>query len=197
MIKLRLFSLCVVLVGAGCNSTSKMRQGATVQGAPRSPVEVQRVLTAAYEQGFLEVAGGGGGAKQTVQLPNQITVPGTYRQVLVDGSTMLVRETDQRQALVGNRFNIISGDVSRGDLSFQPALLESELAAELVRQRAATAEMDESSLKMAEQAQELLKATQALARKQTEIVAYAEKLRREPKAVNTTKTNAGTTEVEK
>ena len=77
-------------------------------------------------------------AEKVTLAPNQLIVPGTYRMMVVDGQTVLVRETDPRKVLTSPAVQIIAADQSGTDLSLQPALLPQEVSEEIVRNRAQT-----------------------------------------------------------
>ncbi len=76
-------------------------------------------------------------------LPDRITLPAAYRLMLLDGHMTLVRESDP-QALGGSpaSLRIVAGEISRGELAFQPGLLPQELAAEVAANRESSARMD-------------------------------------------------------
>jgi hypothetical protein len=81
-------------------------------------------------------------ARGEPQLPDILTVPSAYRLLLVDGHLALVRETDARAFRGGSSLRIIAGDAARGELSYEPAPLAQELAAELADSRERTARMN-------------------------------------------------------
>ena len=93
-------------------------------------------------------------ARVTTTLPNIIEIPSAYRWVIVDGNPALLRETDPRKITAGGAMQIVAGDVSRGEVAIQPALLPQEIAAELTRNRALQAQMitsfDDANRKVAE-----------------------------------------------
>src|SRR5258708_20394764 len=81
--------------------------------------------------------------------PEMIFLPAAYRLVVLNGQTVLVRETDEaamRPAPASMR--VVTGEIARGELSYQPALLPQEIAQELVKVRQAHAQHDESSAAM-------------------------------------------------
>lgn len=77
-------------------------------------------------------------SQKVVLAPDQLIVPGTYRMMVVDGRTVLVRETDARKVLTSPAVQIVAADQSGTDLSLQPALLPQEVSEEIVRNRAQT-----------------------------------------------------------
>jgi hypothetical protein len=84
-----------------------------------------------------------GQTQEPVRLPARITLPASYRLMLVDGHLALVRETDP-QALDSSpsSMRIVTGEIARGELAYQPALLPQELAAEVAANRESSARMD-------------------------------------------------------
>ena len=95
-----------------------------------------------------------------------------------DGRLALVRETDA-QSLEGapTSMRIVAGEIARGELAYQPALLPQELAAEVAANRESSARMDnalgtvmERSRELSAQALEL----QAESRKLAEMLARAQ-----------------------
>jgi hypothetical protein len=76
-------------------------------------------------------------------LPDRIVIPAAYRLMLIDGRLTLVRETDSQTIDPGpSSLRIVTGDTARGDLSYQPALLPQELAAEVASYKESAARMD-------------------------------------------------------
>jgi hypothetical protein len=78
-------------------------------------------------------------------LPDRIVLPASYRLVILDGRPTLVRETDS-EALRGApaSLRVVTGEIARGELAYQPGLLPQELAAEVAQGREAAARMDEA-----------------------------------------------------
>jgi hypothetical protein len=121
-----------------------------------------------------------------ILLPDHITLPASYRLVLLDGHLELVRETDPQallQAPASLRF--VAGEIARGELAYQPALLPQELAAEVAANRESSARMDNAlgdvmrrSRELSEQALEL----QAQSKRLAELLAAAEARVRELEA---------------
>jgi hypothetical protein len=73
-----------------------------------------------------------------VLAPDQLIVPGVYRLLVVDGQTVLVKETDPRKILMSPAVQIISTDPMGTDLAIQPALLPQEVTEEIAKNRAQT-----------------------------------------------------------
>jgi hypothetical protein len=106
----------------------------------------------------------------TIQLPDRITLPASYRLMLVDGHLALVRETDARTLDPGpTSLRVITGEISRGELAYQPGLLPQELAAEVASNRESSARMDNALDSVMQRSREL--SDQA-----AELKAQAEKL---------------------
>jgi hypothetical protein len=98
-----------------------------------------------------------------IRLPEHIILPASYRLVLLDGHLALVREADD-QALEAApaSMRIVTGEIARGELAYQPGLLPQELAAEVAANRESSARMDNAleavmrrSRELSEQALEL------------------------------------------
>jgi hypothetical protein len=119
-----------------------------------------------------------GAADGAVRLPDRITLPAAYRLMLLDGHMALVRETDDQA--IGSApasMRIVTGEIARGELAYQPGLLPQELAAEVAANRESSARMDNAleavvrrSRELSEQALEL----QAQSRKLAEMLAAAQ-----------------------
>jgi hypothetical protein len=79
----------------------------------------------------------------TLRLPEQITLPATYRLLLVDGHLALVRASEGTVVPTGpTSLRIVTGEIARGELAYQPAMLPQELAAEVAANRESTARME-------------------------------------------------------
>jgi hypothetical protein len=77
------------------------------------------------------------------ELPDVLTLPATYRLMLVDGRLALVRETDERVLQGGGTaLRVVAGDPGREEPSYAPAPLPQELAAQLAESRESAARMD-------------------------------------------------------
>lgn len=165
--------LAGLALAGGCAGPNRGQPGpATAHvGAPASPVD------AGLLSGPLDTPGPGAG-REAVRLPDRITLPAAYRLMLLDGRLALVRETDA-QSLEGapTSMRIVAGEIARGELAYQPALLPQELAAEVAANRESSARMDnalgsvmERSRELSAQALEL----QAESRKLAEMLARAQ-----------------------
>jgi hypothetical protein len=105
-----------------------------------------------------------------IQLPDRITIPAAYRLMLIDGHLALVKETDAQSLDSGpTSLRIITGEISRGELAYQPGLLPQELAAEVASNRESAARMDNALESVMQRSREL--SDQA-----AELKAQAEKL---------------------
>lgn len=89
-------------------------------------------------------------------MPQEMTLPASYRLMLVDGHLALVRETDT-QALAGGptSLRVVTGEIARGDLAYQPGLLPQELAAEVASNRESAARMDNALESVMQRSREL------------------------------------------
>jgi hypothetical protein len=125
-------SACLVLL-CGCASPGGLQEGpgAARIGAPNPQVDAAVLGPAAQAQ------------RAEIRLPERITLPATYRLVLLDGHLALVRESDS-QALepAPASMRIVTGEIARGELAYQPALLPQELAAQVAANRESSARMD-------------------------------------------------------
>jgi hypothetical protein len=128
----------LVLLGA-CTAEVRAPQGAigaASVGAPSSEVDATVV-------GPAPASGPGGRRGEPIRMPDRIILPAAYRLLLLDGHLTLVRETDpQALAPAPTSMRIVMGEVARGELAFQPALLPQELAAEVASNRESSARMD-------------------------------------------------------
>jgi hypothetical protein len=125
--------LAVFFLAAGCASNPGLinsKKGASLETAPRSPINVL-VIDKIDPPGM----------QPATTSPAMLTMPATYRQVTVDGRTMLVRETDPRKVLTTPGVQVIAGDIANGDIAVQPGIMSQEIAAEIVRTRAQVDEL--------------------------------------------------------
>jgi hypothetical protein len=91
-----------------------------------------------------------------IDLPERIMIPAAYRLMLVDGRLTLVRETDPQTMDPGSSsLNIVTGEKTGSDLSYQPALLPQELAAEVASNRESSARMDNALGSVMQRSREL------------------------------------------
>jgi hypothetical protein len=118
----------------GCSSPGRPQAGpgAAPIGAPDPRVDPS------VAAGEPPVTASGG-----LRLPDRIALPASYRLVLLDGHLTLVREADA-QALEPSpaSMRILTGEIARGELAYQPGLLPQELAAEVAANREGSARMD-------------------------------------------------------
>ena len=124
--------------------------------------------------------------REAIRMPDRITLPSTYRLMLVDGHLALVLETDPQALAAGpTSMRIVMGEVARGELAYQPALLPQELAAQVASSRESSARMDNAldtvmrrSRELSDQAMEL----EAQGKKLAELLAAAQARVRELEA---------------
>ncbi len=153
----------VLVLASSCHAPGSPQEGpgAALPGAP-DPVAGPGVLGAQPAAGAPPAG---------IRLPERITLPASYRLMLLDGHLALVREADD---LALERpppsMRIVSGEIARGELAYQPALLPQELAAEVAANRESAARMDDAlgsvmrrSQELADQALELQAQSRALA----------------------------------
>ncbi len=151
------FAAALVLLGA-CSEPNRPQEaiGATQIGAPSLAVD-EALL--GFHGGTEHPARGA----DRIRLPERIVLPAAYRLILLDGHLALVRETDaQAVEPAPTSLRILMGEVARGELAYQPALLPQELAAEVASSHESSARMDNAleavmrrSRELSEQAREL------------------------------------------
>jgi hypothetical protein len=117
-------------------------------------------------------------AAGAVRLPERIALPAAYRLVLLDGHLTLVRESDPEtlEAAPGS-LRIVTGEVARGELAYQPALLPQELAAEVAANRESADRMDNALASVMQRSRELSDralAVEAQSKKLAEMLRAAE-----------------------
>jgi hypothetical protein len=145
----------VLLLACSCSSAGHIQGGPAAErvGAP-IPAADPALLG---RQALGEPAGA------PIRLPERIALPASYRLLLLDGHLALVRESDE-QALepAPASMRIVTGEIARGELAYQPGLLPQELAAEVAANRESSARMDNAlesvmkrSKELSEQAAEL------------------------------------------
>jgi hypothetical protein len=158
-----------LLLACACSSPGRPRAGAPDTGAGARGAQPPAPAAAA-----------------AVRLPDHIVLPASYRLVLLDGHMALVREADE-QALerAPASMRIVTGEIARGELAYQPGLLPQELAAEVAANRESAARMDNAleavmrrSRELSDQALEL----QAQSRRLAEMLAASEARVRELEA---------------
>ncbi len=124
---------CLILL-CGCAAPNRLQEGpgAAHLGAPKPAVDAT-------------IAGSVGGEAEpaAIRLPERLSLPASYRLMLLDGHLALVRESDtQALSQAPTSMRIVSGEIARGELAYQPALLPQELAAEVAANRESSARMD-------------------------------------------------------
>jgi hypothetical protein len=141
---------CLVLL-VGCSAPSRLQEGpgAGRLGAPSATVDPSLVGPRP------------GREAAAPRLPDRLTLPASYRLILLDGHLCLARESDS-QALepAPASLRIVAGEIARGELAYQPALLPQELAAEVAANRESSARMDNALAAVMQRSREL--AAQAL-----------------------------------
>jgi hypothetical protein len=168
---------CILLLCA-CASPRRPQAapGAQALGVPSHTVDTT-VETATTEENR---------DSASVHLPDRIVIPAAYRLLLLDGRLTLVRDTDPQIIDPGpSSLRVVTGESSGGDLSYQPALLPQELAAEVASNRESSARMDNAldsvmqrSRELSEQATEL----EAQAKRLGDLLAAAQAKPQKPKA---------------
>lgn len=159
-----------ILLLCSCSSPSRPQAapGAQALGVPSHAVDKSVAQTSKDENPVSAV----------ISLPDRIVIPAAYRLLLVDGHLTLVRETDPQTIDPGpSSLRVVTGDATGGDLSYQPALLPQELAAEVASNRESSARMDNAldsvmqrSKELSDQASEL----EAQAKRLGELLAAAQ-----------------------
>jgi hypothetical protein len=126
----------LLLCGCAAQSRPQREPGAAHVGAP-IPAADQAVLD------WVVPAGANAADRGPIRMPDRITLPATYRLILVDGHLALVRETGpQAFEPAPTSMRIVMGEIARGELAYQPGLLPQELAAEVASNRESSARMD-------------------------------------------------------
>jgi len=137
--------------------------GAQALGVPAREVDPSVVAGALGENGAQPDT-------EAIKLPDRITLPAAYRLMLVDGHLALVRETDaQSLDPAPTSLRVITGEISRGELAYQPGLLPQELAAEVASNRESAARMDNAL-------ESVMQRSHELSNQAAELKAQAEKL---------------------
>jgi hypothetical protein len=158
-----------VVCGCAAPSRPQTSAGASHVGAPDPSVDsslVGRSLTR------------GNPGADAIRIPDRLMLPASYRLVLLDGHLALVRETDP-QALepAPASMRILTGEIARGELAYQPGLLPQELAAEVAANRESSARMDNALEAVMRRSRELSAQAlevQAQSRKLAELLAAEE-----------------------
>jgi len=140
-----MLTACLVLA-VGCAVPSRLQEGsgAAHVGAPSLPVDAGLVGARA------------GPDPVAIRLPDRLTLPAAYRLILLDGHLSLVRESDaQALAPAPASLRVVTGEIARGELAYQPALLPQELAAEVAANRESSARMDNALAAVMQRSREL------------------------------------------
>jgi hypothetical protein len=120
----------------GCSSPGRPQAGAGAAPIGAPDVRVDPSVAAAVP------APAGTGA---LRLPERIVLPASYRLVLLDGHLTLVREADPvTLAAAPASMRILTGEIARGELAYQPGLLPQELAAEVAANHEGAARMNDA-----------------------------------------------------
>jgi len=166
----------LLLCACAAQNRPQRAPGAAHVGAP-SPAVDHPALNA------VAPAGAGDMDRETVRMPDTITLPATYRLMLVDGHLTLVRQTDPQAVETGPAsMRIVMGEIARGELAYQPGLLPQELAAEVASNRESSARMDNALDTVMQRSRELSEQAQALeaqGRRLAELLAAAQARARE------------------
>jgi uncharacterized coiled-coil protein SlyX len=184
-----LLPACALVLLGGCSSPDSGGPAAAHIGAPELAVDASVVAPVAAAP------------RREYQLPERITLPASYRLILLDGHLTLVREADpQTLDPSPTSMRIVAGEISRGELAYQPALLPQELAAEVAANRESSGRMDKALESVMERSRELseqAKAAQEQSQKLAGLLAAAEARIRElepARTAATPKTDTGPVE---
>ena len=152
----KILTLSAILAATGCAHSERGPSGSPIaaagmQAAPFRPPQPAQAEPSPDP------------SRSAVRLPERITLPASYRLVLLDGHLTLVRETDP-QSLEGAppSLRIVAGELSQGELGYQPGLLPQELAAEVAANRESSARMDATLAAVLERSRELALQARAL-----------------------------------
>ncbi len=178
-----------LLLACGCSSAGRPPEGpgAARVGAPQPAADPALAAGRAMAPR--------GDPDAAIRLPERIALPASYRLLLLDGHLALVRESDE-EALerAPASLRVVSGEIARGELAYQPGLLPQELAAEVAANRESSARMDNAlesvmrrSRELSDQAAEL----EAQSRRLAELLAAAQARVRELEAAGRAPPAAG------
>jgi hypothetical protein len=169
----------LLLWGCAAQNRPQREPGAAHVGAP-IPAADQAVLEEAVP------AGGNAADHEPIRMPDRITLPATYRLILLDGHLALVRETGPHAFEPGpTSMRVVMGEIARGELAYQPGLLPQELAAEVASNRESSARMDNALDTVMQRSRELSEqamAIEAQGRKLAELLAASQERVRELEA---------------
>jgi len=150
------------LAVAGCASHPTLQQsaGAAAPGPLREGPS-ERAMAAAWP--VPQTPPRDSRAEAPPALPDQIVLPASYRFMILDGHLALVRQTDMETLQGGPAsLRIVTGEIARGELAYQPGLLPQELAAEVASSRSAVARMEEALASVMQRSRELAARAEAL-----------------------------------
>jgi hypothetical protein len=161
----------------GCAAPSRLQDGpgADRVGAPHPSVDATALVRAAAEP-----------APGALRMPERLALPASYRLMLLDGHLALVRESDgEALAQAPTSMRIVTGEIARGELAYQPALLPQELAAEVAANRESSARMDnalDAVMRRSRELSEQALALQAQSRRLAQVLAAEDAKSRVPDA---------------
>ncbi len=138
--------LACLALAVGCSVPNRLQEGpgATPIGKPSATVDADLVGA----RPDTEAA--------AVRLPDRMNLPASYRLILLDGHLCLVRESDtQKLEAPPTSLRVVAGEIARGELAYQPALLPQELAAEVAANRESSARMDNALAAVMQRSREL------------------------------------------
>lgn len=98
-----------------------------------------------------------------VEWQGDVVLPGVYRGYIVDGKVVMRKETDPRVvAAPPSSMRFVLGNPQHGEVTYQPAMLEQELAIELMRSRDQNARNQQLYQALAVRTNELKRASEAM-----------------------------------
>jgi hypothetical protein len=139
---------CCMLLLCSCASPTRPQAspGAQGVGVPNRSVDL---TVATLNSGEKAV-------NSAIDLPDRIVIPAAYKLMLIDGRLTLVRETDPQTINPGpSSLRVVTANATGGDLSYQPALLPQELAAEVASYKESSARMDNALDSVMQRSREL------------------------------------------
>jgi hypothetical protein len=154
MKSLLIAATAAALLSSACSTSSGGSGGPATRrvGVPSLPVDESVVAGPAPSR-----------QDEAPRLPDRIVVPASYQLMLLDGHLTLVRETDPLALQpTPASMRVIEGELARGELAYQPALLPQELAAEVAAGRESAARMDDALGSVMERSRELSREALAL-----------------------------------
>jgi len=98
-----------------------------------------------------------------VEWQGDVVIPGVYRGYIVDGKLVMRKETDPRAvAAPPSSMRFVLGNPQHGEVTYQPAMLEQELAIELMRSREQNARNQQLYQALAVRTNELKRASETM-----------------------------------